>query len=91
MTWLFVTLLTFIELFVVLVIRRALLLGSVPVNPASWFGYSELAEITVDRATFPAAYWLVLLLMTAFAAFFGFYTYLVAVSGTLPAGHYRMI
>lgn len=87
MTWLLVTLLTFVELLIVLLIRRALVLGSVPINPASWFGYGEFAGVTVDRETFPSAYWLVLLLMTAFAAFFGVYTYLLAVRGALPLAH----
>jgi hypothetical protein len=49
--------------------------GAVPLNPLGWFGYGELAEVSVERRSYPFAYWLIVLLLTALAALFGLFIY----------------
>jgi hypothetical protein len=55
----------------------ALIEGAVPLNPLGWFGYSELAEVSVERRSYPLAYWLIVLSLTALAALFGLFIYAV--------------
>ena len=57
--WLLVGILILGELAVLSRIPAALLRGSVPLNPLGWFGYSELAEVSVERRVYPVAYWLI--------------------------------
>lgn len=58
-------------------IPAALIGGAVPLNPLGWFGYGELQEVMVDRQSSPAAYWLIVLTMTAFAAFLALFIWAV--------------
>lgn len=78
MIWVLVAILVLVELAVLGRIRVALFEGAVPLNPAGWIGYSEFLDLTVERRTFPAAYWGVLLLATLLAVVFGYFIYLVA-------------
>jgi hypothetical protein len=78
-TWILVGMFGFAELFFLLLIPKALFSGVVPINPLSWFGYSELGEAMVERDQFPAAYWFVVLLMTALALLLGAVIYAIAV------------
>jgi len=75
--WVLLGVLIFAELFVFSKIPLALLRGSVPLNPLGWFGYSELMEVSVERRSSPAAYWLIVVLMTTLAAVFGVFIYAV--------------
>ncbi len=77
-TWILLAILILAELFVFPRIPAALISGAVPLNPLGWFGYSELAEVTVDRRTYPVAYWLIVFLLTFMTAIFGLFIYVVA-------------
>jgi hypothetical protein len=77
-TWVLVGVFGLAELFFLLLIPKALFSGVVPINPLSWFGYSELGEATVERDRFPAAYWFVVLLMIALALLLGAVIYAIA-------------
>jgi hypothetical protein len=77
-TWILLAILILAELFVFPRIPAALISGAVPLNPLGWFGYSELAEVTVDRRTYPVAYWLIVSLLTFMTAIFGLFIYVVA-------------
>lgn len=58
-------------------IPAALIGGTVSLNPLGWFGYGELQQVLVDRRTYPIAYWLIVLTLTAFAAILGVFIYAV--------------
>ncbi|HTQ34297.1 MAG TPA: hypothetical protein VMI30_09015 [Stellaceae bacterium] len=45
-------------------LSAALLSGVVPLNPLGWFGYGELAEVTIERRRYPLAYWLIVFSLT---------------------------
>ena len=75
--WFLLGILVLGELFVFPKIPAALISGAVPLNPLGWFGYGELAEVMVDRARYPLAYWLIVLLLSLLAAFFGVFIYAV--------------
>ena len=75
--WILLGILVLAELFVFLKLPAALLTGAVPLNPLGWFGYSELQEVVVDRRTYPAAYWVIVLSLTALGAIFGLFIYAV--------------
>jgi hypothetical protein len=49
--------------------------GAVPLSPLGCFGYGGLAEVNVERRSYPLAYWLIVLLLTA--ALFGLFIYAV--------------
>jgi len=55
----------------------ALIGGVVQLNPLGWFGYGELQQVLVERRTYPIAYWLIVLTLTAFAAILGVFIYAV--------------
>jgi hypothetical protein len=80
MIWVLVAVLIFAELAVLGRIRIALSDGVVPLNPVSWFGYSEFLDLAVERKNAPLAYWLILLAVTALALVFGLFIFLVATS-----------
>jgi Na+/melibiose symporter-like transporter len=75
--WILLGVLIVAELFVFAKIPAALLRGAVPLNPLGWFGYSELMEVSVERDTAPAAYWVIVLLLTVLAAVFGVFIYVI--------------
>jgi hypothetical protein len=75
--WILLAILIIGELYVVPRIPAALIRGEVPLNPLGWFGYSELAEVSIDRRGYPLAYWLIVLSLTALAAFFALFIYAV--------------
>jgi hypothetical protein len=75
--WILLGVLVLGELFVLPKIPAALIGGSVPLNPLGWFGYGELAEVSVERRSSPLAYWLVVALLTTLAALFGCFIYAV--------------
>jgi hypothetical protein len=75
--WFLLGVLVLGELFVLPKIPVALIDGAVPLNPLGWFGYGELAEVSVERLDYPFAYWLIVLLLTALAALFGLFIYAV--------------
>jgi hypothetical protein len=75
--WFLLGVLVLGELFVLPKIPVALIDGAVPLNPLGWFGYGELAEVSVERRDYPFAYWLIVLLLTALAALFGLFIYAV--------------
>jgi hypothetical protein len=77
-SWILVGLFGLAEVFFLLLIPKALFSGVVPINPLSWFGYSELGEAMVERDRFPAAYWFVVVLMTALALLLGAVIYAIA-------------
>ncbi|HML09719.1 MAG TPA: hypothetical protein VK432_02590 [Stellaceae bacterium] len=76
-TWILLAILIIAELIVFPRIPAALIGGSVPLNPLGWFGYGELSEVWIERRTYPAAYWLIVLTLTAFAAIIGLFIYAV--------------
>ena len=76
--YLLVGVLILVEFAVLQHIRAALARGAVSINPVGWIGYGEFADLTVDRASFPGAYWFVVLLVSALALVFGVFIYLVA-------------
>ena len=79
--WVLLGVLVVAELFVLARIPTALLRGEVPLNPLGWFGYSELMEVSVDRSSAPAAYWLIVMLMAALAVMFGCVIYVALTRG----------
>ena len=81
MMWLLVGILVLVELVVVARIRIVLLDGVVPLNPAGWFGYSEFRDLTVERQSFPVAYWFIVAAATVLALVFGYFIYLLAAAG----------
>jgi hypothetical protein len=76
--WVLLGILVLAELYVFARIPLALLSGSVPLNPLGWFGYSEFLELSVERRSAPAAYWLVLVSLSALVVVFGIFIYAVA-------------
>lgn len=58
-------------------LSAALLSGRVPLNPLGWFGYGELAEISIERRGYPLAYWLIILALAALAVFLALFIYAV--------------
>jgi hypothetical protein len=58
-------------------IPAALISGEVPLNPLGWFGYGELAEVSIDRRGYPFAYWLIVLSLTALVVLFALFIYVV--------------
>ena len=76
-SWILLGILVIAELVVFPRIPAALIDGAVPLNPLGWFGYGELQQVIVDRRTFPAAYWLIVLTLVAFAAILGLFIYAV--------------
>jgi hypothetical protein len=76
-TWILLGILIIAELLVLPKIPAALIDRAVPLNPLGWFGYSELAEVSLDRRSYPVAYWLIVSLLTLLAVFFGFFIYVV--------------
>ena len=75
--WILLAILIIAELFVFAKIPAALVRGAVPLNPFGWFGYAELMEVSVERRTAPAAYWMVLFVLTVLAVIFGCFIYVV--------------
>jgi hypothetical protein len=75
--WILLGILVLGELLVLPKIPAALIDGAVPLNPLGWFGYGELAEVSVERRSYPLAYWLIVALLTALAALFGLFIYAV--------------
>ena len=75
--WILLSILVVAELFVFAKRPAALLRGAVPLNPLGWFGYAELMEVSVERRTAPAAYWSVVLTLTALAMILGAFIYAV--------------
>jgi hypothetical protein len=75
--WILLAILILAELFVLPRIPAALMSGAVPLNPLGWFGYSELAEVSVERRVYPVAYWLIVSLLVLLAVFIGFFIYVV--------------
>jgi hypothetical protein len=69
------------EILVLPRIPAALVGGAVPLNPLGWFGYGELQQVSVDRKDAPAAYWLIVLTMIAFAAFLALLIWAVVFRG----------
>lgn len=80
-SWILLAILVVAELAVFPRIPAALIGGTVALNPLGWFGYSELQEVSVDRRTCPAAYWLIVLTLTAFAMILGVFIYAVVFRG----------
>ena len=78
--WIVVAVLVLAELAVFARIPAALWSGAVPLNPLGWFGYREMMEASVERRSAPGVYWLIVLLMTALAAIFGYFIFVVATS-----------
>jgi len=76
-SWVLLAVLIIAELLVAPRIPAALISGTVPLNPLGWFGYGELQQVSVDRRTYPTAYWLIVLTLTAAAAIFGLFIYAV--------------
>ena len=76
--WILLGILVVAELVVFPRIPAALIRGTVPLNPLGWFGYGEFMEVSVDRRTYPVAYWLIVLTLTAFAMILGAFIYAVA-------------
>jgi hypothetical protein len=80
-SWILLAILVVAELVVFPRIPAALIGGAVPLNPLGWFGYSEFQAVSVDRRTYPAAYWLIVLTLSAFAVILGVFIYAVAFRG----------
>ena len=76
--WILLAILIVAELIVFPRIPAALIGGAVPLNPLGWFGYGELQAVSVDRRTYPVAYWLIVLTLSAFAIILGIFIYAVA-------------
>lgn len=75
--WVLLAILVLGELLVVPRIPAALVRGTVPLNPLGWFGYGELAEVSVERRASPLAYWLIVLTLTIFALLLAVFIYAV--------------
>ena len=58
-------------------LSAALLSGTVPLNPLGWFGYGELAEVTIERRRYPLAYWLIVFSLTVLVACLALFIYAV--------------
>lgn len=80
-SWVLLAILVLAELIVFPRIPAALIGGAVPLHPLGWFGYGELQTVSIDRRTFPAAYWLIVLTLTGFAVILGLFIYAVAFRG----------
>jgi hypothetical protein len=76
-SWILLAILIIAEIVVIPRIPAALIGGAVPLNPLGWFGYGELQQVLVDRRTYPVAYWLIVLTLTAFAAILAVFIYAV--------------
>ena len=77
-TWVLLGVLILGELLIVPRIPAALLSGEVPLNPLGWFGYGEMAEVSIERQSYPLAYWLIVLSLTLLAVFFAGFIYVAA-------------
>lgn len=75
--WVLLAILIIGELLVFPRIPAALASGEVPLNPLGWFGYSEFGEVSISRRNYPLAYWVILIALTALAALFGLFIYVV--------------
>lgn len=75
--WVLLAILILGELYVFPRIPAALVSGEVALNPLGWFGYSELAEVSIDRRGYPLAYWLIVLSLTALVVLFALFIYVV--------------
>jgi len=84
--WILLGVLVCAELFVFAKIPAALLRGAVPLNPLGWFGYGEFLEVSVERASAPAAYWVILSVLTMAALLVGFFIYMLASHSIATAG-----
>jgi hypothetical protein len=76
-SWVLLGILVIAEVMVLPRIPAALIGGAVPLNPLGWFGYGELAEVVVERRSYPAAYWLIVLTLAGFAGILGLFIYAV--------------
>jgi hypothetical protein len=76
--WILLAILILGELYVFPRIPMALIRGEVALNPLGWFGYGELAEVSIDRRGYPLAYWLIVLSLTTLAVLFALFIYAVA-------------
>jgi hypothetical protein len=84
--WMLFAVLVFAELFVFAKLPAALLRGAVPLNPLGWFGYGELGEVSVERTVDPAAYWMIVSVLTMAAMMLGFFIYMLGVHSIATAG-----
>lgn len=75
--WILLAILIVGELYVFPRIPAALIRGEVALNPLGWFGYGELAEVSIDRRAYPVAYWLIVLLLTVLAVLLALFIYAV--------------
>ena len=73
--WILLAILILGELYVFPRIPMALIRGEVALNPLGWFGYGELAEVSIDRRGYPLAYWLIVLSLTTLAVLFALFIY----------------
>ena len=48
------------------------------IQALSRFGYGELHEVSIDRQTYPAAYWLIVLTLIGFAVLLALFIWAVA-------------
>lgn len=76
--WILLSILVLAELVVLPKVPAALIRGEVPLNPLGWFGYGELAEVSVQRRSAPTAYWLIVLILVVFALVLALFIYAVA-------------
>jgi hypothetical protein len=76
--WILLAILVAAELFVFPRISAALIRGEVALNPLGWFGYAELAEVSIERRNYPLAYWLIVLTLTLLALCLAAFIYAVA-------------
>jgi hypothetical protein len=83
--WILLAILVFAELFVFSRIPAALLRGSVPLNPLGWFGYTELGEVSIDRESAPAAYWMIVSVLGAAVLIFGLVIYELLIRAAILA------
>jgi len=83
--WILLAILIVAEMFVFAQIPSALLRGSVPLNPLGWFGYSELLAVDVNRRVYPAAYWLIVLVLALAALLLGVFILEVVAHSAIAA------
>ena len=76
--WVLLAILIIGELLVFPRVSAALVSGEVPLNPLGWFGYSELAEVSINRRSYPVAYWVIVVALTLLAVLLGLFIYVVA-------------
>jgi hypothetical protein len=76
-SWILLAILIIAELMVFPRVPAALINGAVPLNPLGWIGYGELGEVTIERRSYPGAYWLTVLTLSAFAAILALFIYVV--------------